>query len=488
MRSNKIVAVFNHKFSTPLLNNSFWGVFSNIFQNILFSFFFIVIARKYSTSDFSNYVLANTLYSFVLAFSSLGLGQWFVRELVKVEDKILLINRFFKIQLIAGIFFYFVNICLAYVLYDNELIRNLTLLVGINLVFDNVIYVIKFVNIAELNQKRTFIILSIEAILKFLIACMLFVFPLQIIWLTGLLIFLRFITLNLFLRLGNVHIISLAQIWKVSVDLAVFRTMVLTNWTFVIIGSISVIYWRIGNIFVSKFLTLKDVADYEISFKFFSIVQILPTIISGSVFPLFVKHYEQLDNTILRLFKLTFFIYGLYGILSFTFIYSFSDIIIPILFGSKYALTSSFCKEMFLTMLVFPTALLQANLLIAMRLEKKDMYINLLSLIVNCSFCLIGLYYFKSLTVVNYSIFLSFLIFHLIQDFILYKHKMMTISHSIIFYLISFGIVYIYEFLALYMNPYLLFISFWLCIGSIIGAFYYTMYTKTGRIIFNESI
>ena len=139
MLNNRLFNWMNGLLKMPLLNNSIWGIISNIFQNILFSIFFIVIARKYSTADFSNYILANTLYSFVLAFSSLGLGQWFVREVVKSEDKGALINRFFKIQLIAGILFYFVNVGLAFVLYDSIMIRNLTLLVGVNLIFDNII-------------------------------------------------------------------------------------------------------------------------------------------------------------------------------------------------------------------------------------------------------------------------------------------------------------------------------------------------------------
>ena len=159
--------------------------------------------------------------------------------------------------------------------------------------------------------------------------------------------------------------------------------------------------------------------------------------------------------------------------------YSFSDTIIPFLFGSKYALTAIYCKQMFLTILVFPTALLQANLLIAMKLEKKDMYINLLSLVVNFVFCIIGLYYYKSLSVVNYSIFGSFLIFHLLQDFVLYKQRMISLSHSITFYLVSFIIVFLYEWLASSANPYILFTSFWVFIGAVLITYYHTLYTKS---------
>src|SRR6188768_2787340 len=107
---NKIRQQVTGKLQTKLFANSAWGVFSSIFQNILFSIFFIVIARKYNTSDFGNYIIANTLYGFIVGFSALGLGYWFIREFIITEDKKRLVNKFFKIQLLAGFIFYFANI------------------------------------------------------------------------------------------------------------------------------------------------------------------------------------------------------------------------------------------------------------------------------------------------------------------------------------------------------------------------------------------
>ena len=84
---NKISKFISSKLQSSLFKNSLWGVMSNIFQNILFSVFFIVVARRYTTEDFANYIIANTLYSFVVGFSSLGLGQWFIREMINTDDK-----------------------------------------------------------------------------------------------------------------------------------------------------------------------------------------------------------------------------------------------------------------------------------------------------------------------------------------------------------------------------------------------------------------
>ena len=43
-----------------------WSIAGNILQNILLSIFFIVLAREYSKDDFSNYLIANTIYTLIL--------------------------------------------------------------------------------------------------------------------------------------------------------------------------------------------------------------------------------------------------------------------------------------------------------------------------------------------------------------------------------------------------------------------------------------
>ncbi len=484
MKFNAIILLISNKFKSKVFSNSIWGVFSNIFQNILFSIFFIVIARKYTTLDFSNYIIANTLYGFVLAFSSLGLGQWFIRELMNSTDKQLLINQFFKIQLIAGIFFYLINILLCFFLYEDILIRKLTVLIGINIIFDNIIYVIKFVNIASYEQKRTFLISTVEAILKFMAACILFFYQLPILYLAILLICLRLITLNLFLRLGNVYVLNLTQIWKIQVKVVEIKRIIFSNWSFIIIGSIAVIYWKIGNIIVSKLLSMKDVANFEISFKLFAIVQILPVIVSTSIFPVLVRLAGEDMYRFTNYYRKAFFIYAVYGIMAYTFIYSFADYFVPLVFGEKFSGTSIYSKQMFLTMLVFPTALLQANVLIALKKEKIDMWLNIISLIANCCFCIIGLYFYKSLTIINLSIFGSFLLFHIIQDFYLVKLKIIHYKHVFSFFFFTLFTIISFRLLYTAYNSPIFFIIFWfICIG-LCSVIYYTFFIRKSYFIY----
>lgn len=477
------------KFKSKLFSNSAWGIFSNIFQNILFSVFFIVIARKYTTEDFGNYIIANTLYGFIVGFSALGLGYWFIREFIITDDKKKLVNKFFKIQLLAGVVFYFINVIMAFSLYDSQLVRSLSMLIGINIIFDNVIYVIKYINIAESEQKKSFIILTVEALLKFLVAALLLIYPIPILYLSLFLILLRVITLNLFIRLGSSNTINLREIFSTGLTWAETKSIIGANWAFVIIGSISVIYWRIGNIIVSKVLTLEDVANYEISYKLLSISYILPVIVSTSLYPLLISAFKESMKKMQTLYYKAFIGYSLYGLLAYTFIYSFADFIVPFLFGEKYTGTSLYCKEMFLTMLVFPSVFLQANVIITLKLEKLDMICNIASLVLNVGFIIIGFTYFqKSLSVVNYAIFFSFLGFHLIQDVVLLRKKVSGPRHVAAFYASSIAIVLAYIYLAEYINKEYLFFIFWGLLAVIAVAIFIAIKKKRDVAAVTESI
>jgi O-antigen/teichoic acid export membrane protein len=121
-------------------------------------------------------------------------------------------------------------------------------------------------------------------------------------------------------------------------------------------------------------------------------------------------------------------------------------------------------------MLVFPTVFLQANVLITLKLEKLDMVCNAASLVLNVLLCLIGFQFEQSLTVVNIAIFISFFAFHLIQDVVLVRKKIVSFRQVFLFYLISALIVLNFHYLCNKWNPYLLFFLFWgiiiLCGGA----------------------
>jgi O-antigen/teichoic acid export membrane protein len=227
--------------------------------------------------------------------------------------------------------------------------------------------------------------------------------------------------------------------------------------------------WRVSTLIISKVLSPVDVANYEISYRIFSIAQMLPVVVSTTVFPILINFFKQGKEAELRAFyKNVHFYYLLFGLFSFTFIYTFIDFLMPILFGLNYAGSGIYTKQMFLTILVFPTAFLQANVLVAMKYEKLDMWFNVICLFVNLLFCLVGLYFIKSLSIVTIAIFSGFLFFHILQDIVLVKKQISSAGHAFRFYIFSIMCIGSFVLLNLLINPILLFSGYWIVILSLI--------------------
>jgi O-antigen/teichoic acid export membrane protein len=446
---------------SALVKNSAWGIMANILQLLFVFLFFAIVARKYNSVEFGGFLISNTVYQLVAAFSSMGLGQWFIRQYLLENDKVTFTSKFLKTQVGFGLLFYFVNIALAYLLYPNGQIRLLCVILGTNIIFDNFINAIKSLNIAENEQRKTAAILVIDGFLKLLVGCLLFFQPFSVIILAGLMIAVRILTLSLFMRLGSSNTINLKALWHATVIYDDIKQLIIKNWQFIVIGSISIIYWKIGNIIISKLLTLTNVADYEVAFRIFSVLQIMPVIASGTIYPQFIKHYNNGDTVAMqKLYKNIFMAYTAFAVLSYAFIYSFSGLIIPLAFGNGYPGAIACLQQMFLTFLVLPTVLLQANLIVAIGLEKLDMWFNVLSLVVNVAGCFIGLYFVKDLAVVNYAVFVSFVVFHLSQDVILIRKKLMTIGHCVLFYSAISLTIIACRYFSLTINPFIFFTAF----------------------------
>lgn len=472
----------------PIIINSSWGGVSQVLQSVLLSLVFVMIARHYSTKVFANFIIATVLYQLISAFSSLGLGQWFIREITGEADKKDLISKYFKLQIYSGVFFFFINIAFGFILYEDRQIQILTITLGLNIIFDNLINAIKCVNISEFEQKKTFIILTTDALLKFAVTCLLFIIPFSILTLSLILVIIRFITLNLFLNFGTAKLVNLKMIFYYHISINYLKSLLKLNWPFIIIGSISIINWRISTLIISKVLLIKDVADFEISFRIFSIAQMIPIVVSASVFPIMVNYFNKDMLNKLKLFYRKMHMYFfLFGFVSFTFIYSFIDYILPVVFGSNYSNTGIYTKQMFLTILVFPTAILQANLIVAMKLEKWDMWCNVLVLIINIVSCLIGLIFFKSLIVINFSIFLSFVLFHILQDAMLVKKKISSYKQVFQFYTLSLVIIGSYLLLNILISPVVLFFTYWTIIFTFFIFFNKFKRLKKSPIFLNSS-
>lgn len=455
-----------------IISNSSWGISSSIIQNILYSGFFIIIARQYEVTEFSSYIISNNIYGLMLSFSAMGLGQWFIRSLMnndQIENN-LTIAKFFKMQLILGIIFYLVNVTLSALLYRNETIIIISAIIGINIIFDNLIYVLKHINIKNFEQKKTFAINISDAILKFSLAIVILIIKIPLIPMAFSVIIIRFISMNMFIKYGTSYNINIKQIVNQEISYFEIKNIIINNYSFVIIGSISVLFWSLGGIIVSVFYTLNDVSNYEIAFKLFSMAEIIPVIVSSSIFPMLIKLDKENYYKKIQLYKNAFIIYSIYGLLSYTFMLSYSKDIIPFAFGINFGESVKMSEDMFLTMVLFPSGLLQANMLISMNREKLDMKLNITSLTVNLVLSMLGTILIGKIFVINYSIFIAFLVFHILQNIYLVRFNVLSIYEVIKNYAILISIVISFGYINRVIDSKLLFFYYWISIIIAIGS------------------
>jgi O-antigen/teichoic acid export membrane protein len=448
----KLAVVLN----SSLIRNSGWGLLSNVIQVTFVCIFFSIVARKFPTDEFAKFLIATTVYQIVASFSSMGLGQWFIRQYVIESGKLDITSKYLKTQSFLGIVFYVINIALAYILYPDPQIRILCIVLGVNIIFDNLITAIKSLNIAEYQQSKTAPILMIDGFLRLVVGLVLLCIPFSVTTMALLLITVRILTVGLFIKIGTSNSVTLSQLWIAKISTENLKVLILKNWQFMVIGSISIIYWRMGNIIISKMLTLVNVAEYEIAFRIFSLLQIVPLVVSASVYPQLIRYFNEKNYSELKYFYHNVFIMAtIFSVLCYAFTFSFSGIIIPLVFGKGYPGSVLCLQQMSLSLLLIPTVLLQANLIVAIKLEKLDMWFNISSLLVYAVLCIVGLHFYRSLTVINYAIMISFIVFHLCQDFILVKKNLSSVLSIGLFYGCLAVLVVLYQSSSKYLNPFL---------------------------------
>ncbi|TCD01977.1 hypothetical protein EZ449_19465 [Pedobacter frigidisoli] len=458
----KFKSYVNKVNSSSFIRNSLWGLVATFFQTVFLSLFFIILSRNYNIVDFANFLVSNTIYQLLVGISSMGLGHWFIREYEHTEKgRSELIYRFLKIQIIMGVVFYIANIFFAYLLYSEDQIRLLAIILGTNIIFDNIIYAIKHLNIAQFEQKKSALIMALDGFLRLLIAGLLYLSPFSLIVVSLLLVAVRLVTVNIFITMGSSGSVNLMKLLRFKITWDDLNKNVFQNWKFILIVGSSILFWRSATLIISKTLSPADIANYEVCYKIFSIFTMVVVVASTTVYPKFVQFFVKKDmKKIRKFYKLTFLVYTVFGAVSYAIVQSYASEIIFIIFGNKFQFAADCLKEMYLTLLIFPTILLQANLIVAMKMEKVDMYLNFLALIINLLGCMIGLYFYKSLSVINYSIFGSFLIFHISQSYMLVRLKVSTVLSTLSFYLLIGLLVFGYHYGLSKFNPTAVFILF----------------------------
>jgi O-antigen/teichoic acid export membrane protein len=424
------MSIVNKLTGKSIISNTISGVAANVLQNIFLGIFFVLLTKSIGLNKFSEYVIGNSLYQIVAAFSTMGLANYFIREYVQMEEKKDYATlHFFATEFILSFIGYIIIILSSVTLYNNELvIIQVSSILGINILFDNIIYSVKAIHIAEKTQIVFLKITLFESLVKLLLASIYYYVPFDFILFVLILVIARILTLKLaYVSLPNnikeeIGILSELKSIKKKIEIKKIKGLIYKGRVFVIIGAVNIIFWRINSLLLSKLATKTDVGLYEIALKFFSIAQIIPVILLGTIFPVMAKNYSDTKSylTISKKTYLQVFIFSVYTTL---FAYYLCPYFIDYFFGKEFNGAIKITQHMFFALIPFSLSLVQAYMLLSSHNEKLDMWLNIINVIFNTilGYTMISIY--GSMGSVT-SITISFILFYFLQGIILRRKKM----------------------------------------------------------------
>jgi O-antigen/teichoic acid export membrane protein len=430
---------------SSVVSQSLWGLAATALQLVAMTLFFILIAHNYSKSDLARFMVANTVYQLVASISNLGLAGWFVRESAHALSKDFP-ARFLQLQLLSGIAFCILSSVSCGLIYSDILIFKLLLVLSLNIIIDNFTYSIKAVNVSLAQQDRSLLLQAPDAIARLLAVLLAIQWKCSILELVVLQLILRLVVCAVYMSVGGNAPFTMRHVFGLPPVLSELKRIITSNWYFLVLGSISLIYWRVSSLIVFNYLTLHEVADFEVAFRVFSIAQMLPIVVAGSLLSRLVRLLaEQRYSEVRKLMAVASVACFAYGLLAWTAVTSFGGYVIPLVFGQGYTHAAECAAQMCATLLIFPTGMLQATLLTALKLESRDMWFNLFSLVACVLLAVCGLELLeRSLWVINMAIFGSFILFHLCQDGLLVRRGFLSLGAVAGAYLIGAGGVVLY--------------------------------------------
>lgn len=450
--------------SSTLLKGSVFGLIGAVAQSVFNTIFFLIIASIYVEEDqFGKYVIAMSLVQIAAALSSMGLSNWYIREVAKDENDTDKLSQFIQIQFVFACIFVLLGVIVTHNWYNDELIIKLSYILAINVFFENYVYALRSHNIVFNRQGVTSIVLFIDGLLKLLLASVLLVIPIDLLTFAVLTIVARLALMFLAFKSSFARNFSFNKLYKPKDFFTDTLDVVKKNWTFAIIGATYIIFWRFTVLIISKLLSNQDVAVFEIAFKGFSLFALIPMALVATLYPDLVRlHTEGNTNKFSRFYYQYSSYLFLYGVVVYAIVYFFASDFVEYIFQGKYVEISTFISKFLLVILIYPVTLFQASVLVAIGKERQDMYLNILNLIVQISACIIALSFQKNLDMVVYSCLISNIIFLIGQDAILVKHEVISYFKSIKLKLVILAAIVTFSFIAFsnHENTYLVILGF----------------------------
>lgn len=301
----------------------------------------VLVTRYLGPEDFGIFSYAQSFVALFTAFSSLGLTDILVRELLKSkENHYELMGTTFWLQTLGSCF---IMLCLSiYILANNDepLTNQIILMVGTTTFFQSFAVITGYFNS---QVKSRFAV--IPAFLGVIISSLLKIY---LIWQKAPLIYFVYVLVfdTLFLALGQIYYYTKSNhtIKKWSFKSSTAKALMKDAWPLILSGIVISIYMKIDQVMIKELINNSAVGQYAAAVRLSEAWYFIPMIICTSLFPAILNAKAKSDQLyrqrMANLYDLMVFL-GLVVVIPVVFL---ADWGIQFLYGSDFYQTASVLK------------------------------------------------------------------------------------------------------------------------------------------------
>jgi O-antigen/teichoic acid export membrane protein len=333
----KLSSLPNYSGFKRYLGNTSWLLGEKVIRMVVALTIGVWVTRYLGPEEFGVLSYAQSFVGIFAAFSSMGLNDIVIRELVKSQDqKNVLLGTSFGLQTLGSLF---IMLCLTIAIWvnDNDALTNKIILILGLITFVNSFGIISSYFLSKVQSKYVAIPSLVGLVISSLLKVLLILKGAPLIYFVYVLAFDV-----IFLMAGQIWYYqrNKQSIFKWSFSGRVAKNLLRDAWPLVLSGIVISIYMKIDQIMIKELIGNAAVGQYSAAVRLSEAWYFIPTIICSSLFPAIInakqKSNELYMSRLQRLYDLMV-ILGLSIVLP---VLLFSDWLVNFLYGDAFALAA----------------------------------------------------------------------------------------------------------------------------------------------------
>lgn len=386
----KLKSLKNHQGFMKYFKNTSW-LFADRLLKMSIGFFVIMLLTRYLGP--SNFGLLSYSQSFVgifVAFATLGIDVILVRELVKNEiDSEKLIGTAIVMKLIASALAIIIIFIINYNIEDKQSVLLINV-IAITLVFQSINTLDTYFQ-ANVLSKYSVIANLIAFVLSSTVKLSLIFFEAELIYFAYALVFD-----SIMIAIGYIYIYTQQKesLFSLKYDKKVAVYYLKKGWPLMMVALAAFVYTRTDQIMIKHLIGNKAVGNYAAATRISELFYFVPLLISQSVFPKLIEMKQRSEKEYFNLLEKLYKILIWSAIPIALFLFTFSDLIISIIYGEEYAQASGILSILAFGIIFNAIGTITTKVLYIEHYERKYLYRSILGVFVNIvlNFWLIEVY------------------------------------------------------------------------------------------------